>query len=56
MAIELEEAIAIADKVNNMTTGQVRVRLKQLEQIRHLDFERTIELQYLLMKIITLAK
>lgn len=52
--IELQEILSIAEKVNRKNYDQVRLRLKTLEiKYPELTFEETIELQFLLMKIIT---
>ena len=51
--IEPNDIINIAHKINEMSYGQIRLRVKALEKIYpDLNFEESIELQYLLMKII----
>jgi len=56
MAIEVTEIISIAEEVNKMNYGQVRLRIKAIER-EHLSgellFSEIMELQFLAMKIIT---
>ena len=51
--IEPQDIFTIAKEVNKKNHGQIRLRIKALEKLYpELTFEETIELQYLLMKII----
>ncbi len=56
MAIELQDIVAIADKVNDMEYARIRVRMKALEakynSMEPFTFTDAVELQYLLLKII----
>lgn len=52
--IEPQEILSIANDVNKKNYDQIRLRIKALEKLHpELTFEETIELQFLLMKIIT---
>ena len=54
--MEITDIMQMAETVNKMSYGMARIRIKKLEQVHEisgLNFKHTIELQFILTKILS---